>query len=68
MRGWKWKIDKKDTKQIDLGLDMDTNIFKYEICLNVVMVICIKQHLTNIWSLVHDKVKQHWSWVEKKHC
>ena len=28
------------------------------------MVICIKQHLTNIWSSIHEKVKQHWGWVE----
>ena len=30
------------------------------------MVICIKQHLSNIWKLVHEKVKQHWGWLEKK--
>ena len=29
------------------------------------MVICIKQHLSNIWSSIHEKVKQHWGWVEK---
>ena len=32
------------------------------------MVICIKQHVSNIWSSIHDKVKQHWGWAEKKHC
>ena len=30
------------------------------------MGICIKQHLSNIWSLIHEKVKQHWAWVAKK--
>ena len=30
------------------------------------MVICVKQHLSNIWSSFHKKVKQHWDWVEKK--
>ena len=25
----------------------------------------IKQHLSNIWSSIHVKVKQHWGWVEK---
>ena len=30
------------------------------------MVICIKQHLSNILSSVHEKVKQHLGWVEKK--
>ena len=29
------------------------------------MVICIKQHLSNIWRSVHEKAKQHWGWVEK---
>ena len=29
------------------------------------MVICIKKHLSNIWSLIHAKVKQHWGWDEK---
>ena len=30
------------------------------------MRTCIKQHLRNIWSLIHEKVKQHWVRVEKK--
>ena len=30
------------------------------------MLICIKQHVSNIWSSIHQKVKQHWGWVEKK--
>ena len=38
---------------------------KYKMSLNIVMVICIKQHLSNIWSSVHEKVKQHWALVEK---
>ena len=29
------------------------------------MLLCIKQHLSNIWSSIHEKVKQHWAWVEK---
>ena len=29
------------------------------------MIICIKQHLSNIWSSVHEKAKQHWGRVEK---
>ena len=34
-------------------------------CLIMVMVMCNKQHLSNIWSRIHEKVKQHWGWVEK---
>ena len=26
----------------------------------------VKQHLNNIGSSVHKKVKQNWDWVEKK--
>ena len=29
------------------------------------MFNCIKQYLSNIWSSIHEKVKQHWCWVEK---
>ena len=41
---------------------------KYKKCLTMVMLVCIKQHLSNIWSSIHGKVKQHWGWVEKKCC
>ena len=30
----------------------------YEMCLSTLMVICIKQHLSNILSSIHEKVKQ----------
>ena len=36
---------------------------KYKKCLGMVMPISIKQHLSNIWSSIRKKVKQHW--VEK---
>ena len=39
---------------------------KYKLCLSIMMVICIKQHLRNIWSSIRENVKQHWGWVEKK--
>ena len=26
---------------------------------------CVKQHLSNIWSSVHEKVKKRWGWAEK---
>ena len=29
------------------------------------MLICIKQHLSNIWRSIYEKVKQRWGWVEK---
>ena len=41
---------------------------KYIMSLSIMMVICVKQHLSNIWSSFHEKVKQHWGWAVKKHC
>ena len=38
---------------------------RYEMCLSKMMVICIKQNLSNVWSSIHERVKQHWSWVNK---
>ena len=36
---------------------------KYKMCLSVMTVIYIKQHVSNICSWIHEKVKQHWGWV-----
>ena len=33
---------------------------KYKICIDIMMVISFRQHLSYIWSLIHEKVKQHW--------
>ena len=41
---------------------------RYSTCkkyLTMIMVTCIKQCLTNIWSSIHENVKQHCGWVEK---
>ena len=27
---------------------------------SIMMAICIKQHLSNIWSSIHEKFKQHY--------
>ena len=38
---------------------------KYKKCLSMMMFICIKQHLSNIWSSIHEKVKlkkERWLW------
>ena len=32
---------------------------KYKMFLSIMMVICIKQHLSSIRSSIHEKVKQH---------
>ena len=31
---------------------------KYKISLVIMMVICIKLHPSDIWSLIHEKIKQ----------
>ena len=32
---------------------------KYKTCLCIMIITCIKQHLSNIWSSIHEKIKQH---------
>ena len=32
---------------------------QYKICVSIMMVICIKQHLSNIRSSIYEKIKQH---------
>ena len=39
--------------------------YKYKNCLSMIF-ICTKQLLSNIWSSIHEKLKQHWDWFEKK--
>ena len=31
----------------------------------MMMLKFIKQHLSNTWSSIHEKVKQDWGWAEK---
>ena len=38
---------------------------KYSKYKRMMMLICSKQHLSNIWSWIHAKVKQHWGWIEE---
>ena len=38
----------------------------YKTCLSMMMLMCIKQHLSNIWNSTYVKGKQHWGWVEKR--
>ena len=38
---------------------------KYKMCLSIMIFMCIKQHLSKIWVWIHEKIKQHWDWIEK---
>ena len=57
-----------DEKEIDQGFWHGHKYSKYKKSLSMVMLIYIKQNLSNIWSSIHEKVKQHWGWIEKKRC
>ena len=60
-RRWKWKIDHINRPKSRHGHKCS----KCKKCLSMMMFICLKQHLINISSSVHEKVKQRWGWVEK---
>ena len=32
----------------------------------MIMLICTKHYLSNISSSIHEKMKQHWAWIEKR--
>ena len=38
---------------------------EYKKCPSIMVLICIKQYLSNIWSWIYEKVTQHWGRVEK---
>ena len=47
-------------------LEHGHNYSKYKVFLSMIMAMWNKQHLSNIWSWIHGKVKQHWGWVQTK--
>ena len=38
---------------------------KYKACLRMIMVLCNKHYLRNIWSGIHEKVTQRGGWIKK---
>ena len=46
---------------------MDKNKVKVK-RVSVLWCLHIKQQTSNLWSSIHEKVKQHWDWVEKEGC
>ena len=38
---------------------------KYKMCMDMMMLLCITQHLSNIWSLIHEKVNNTEAELEK---
>ena len=41
---------------------------KYKKCFKLMMLLCIKQHLSHIWNSIHEEVNQHQDQVEEKLC
>ena len=59
------KIDQIDTTNIPRPRHRH-QYANYKMYLIAMIVICIKQYLNNIWSSIHEKVKEKWGWVKKK--
>ena len=60
---------KKRLHRYDINRPRSRHRHKYskcKKCLSTIMVKCIKQHVSNIWSSIHEKVKQCWGSVKKK--
>ena len=60
---------KKRSHRCDINRLRPRNRHKYtnyKMYVSMMMIICSKQHLSNIWSSSHEKVKQQLGWVEKK--
>ena len=55
----KMKLKTKNTSHRYDRFRHGQNYHKSRKCLSMVMLTCIKQHLSNIWSSIHEKVKQH---------
>ena len=41
---------------------------KYKMCLSMMMGICIKQHLSNIWSSIHEKINNTEAELKRRRC
>ena len=53
---------KKSSHRLDINKSWSRHghkYSKYKKCLNMMMLIYIKQHPSNIWSSIYEKVKQH---------
>ena len=62
---WKWKKDHIDTTYRPRSRHRH-KYNKCKKCLSMILLTCIKQHLSNIWRPIYRKVKQQWGLVGKK--
>ena len=59
-----WKIDYINRH----GSRHGRKYSKYKKCLSMMMLVCVKQHLSNISSSINEKPKRCWGWVENERC
>ena len=53
---------KNTSRKYDTNRPRSRHGYKYtksKMCLSIMMVICVKQHLSHIWSSIYEGVKQH---------
>ena len=62
---WDCTINHHEDDHIDKPRYRHDHIYsKYKKRLTMMMLICIKEHLSKMWSSIRVKVKQLWGWVE----
>ena len=61
---WKWKTDHRYIWKNRPKYRHE----QYDLWWCFYVLSNIKQHLSNIWRSIDEKVKQHWGWFEKRHC
>ena len=59
------KVNKKNrSHKYDINRPTSRHVLTYtnknKKCLIMMMLICIKQHPTNTWGSIYEKVKEHW--------
>ena len=64
--GWNWK-KRSHRYNIERPRPRHGHKYtKYKMCLSIMMVLCIKQHLSNIWSWIHKKLRNTDASLKKK--
>ena len=56
---------KNRSNRSDINRPRPRHGYKY---LSIMMAVCIKQHVSNIWNSIHGKNKRQWGWIEKNSC
>ena len=65
-RHWRWRRSGSFIVNFEHISHFVLVFFLFLLTLNMLLPAGIKEHLSKTWSSIHEKVKQHWGWVEKK--